>query len=232
MFLLQRYTVCPLCVLHSSQCIRICLAQPLLVPSDVDIVMPGHFYQQHQSLWAWYIDWWDLHVFAFCWFFNLYGLFLTLNGSDLIAVVVNPFVSNLCLYKAVVKPNYIALGLIIMLPHSSFVSALLHCFILCLSVSSGSVFLCYPHHVDLPLVTSNQCHDVTHVGRMHSDTMVLPFKFVKHDVVEVGHFWRVAVLLCLTSRSSTGLPLYALRKSLYALRGPWVMHKEWIVKHV
>ena len=73
-----------------------------------------------------------------------------------------------------------------MLPYCSFISVLLHCLLLCLSVSSGSVLLCSPHHVDLPLVTLNQCRGVTrHVGRIHYDTTTLPSEAVKHHVVEI-----------------------------------------------
>ena len=72
-----------------------------------------------------------------------------------------------------------------MLPHYSFVCVLLHSLLFCISVSSSSVLVCSPRHVDLPLVMSNQCHDVTHVCRIHCDTMALPFEVVKHDVIEV-----------------------------------------------
>ena len=72
-----------------------------------------------------------------------------------------------------------------MLSYYSFISVLLHCLLLCLSLSSSSILLCCPQYVDLPLVMSNQCHDVIHVGRIHCDVIVLPFAIFKHDVVEV-----------------------------------------------
>ena len=34
-------------------------------------------------------------------------------------------------------------------------------------------------------MTSNQRHDVTHVGRIHRDTMTFSFDVVKHDLIEV-----------------------------------------------
>ena len=34
-------------------------------------------------------------------------------------------------------------------------------------------------------MTTNQCHDVTNVGRIHHDTMPFPYIFLKHDVIEV-----------------------------------------------
>ena len=87
--------------------------------------------------------------------------------------------------KVVVRPNFIAQALTIMLPHDSFVGVLLHCLLLLLNISPSTVLLCCPHHVDLPPVPADQCHDVSHVGRVHLDTMALPFEVVKHDVVEV-----------------------------------------------
>ena len=90
-------------------------------------------------------------------------------------------------YEIVVRPNYIAQqGLIIMLSHYSFISVLLRCLLLLLSASSGSILLCSPQHVDLPLMTSNQSHDATHVGRINGNTMPFPFEVVKHDGIEVG----------------------------------------------
>ena len=81
-------------------------------------------------------------------------------------------------YKIVVRLNYIVQGLI-------FISALLCCLLVLYSVSSSSVLLCSSQHVDLPLRTSNQSYDVTHVCRIHGDTMPFPFEVVKYDVIEV-----------------------------------------------
>ena len=81
-------------------------------------------------------------------------------------------------YEIVVGPNCIAQGLHIMLPHYSFIRVLLHCLLLFCSVCASSILLCSPQHVDLPLVMTNQCHDVTHVGRIHRDTMAFPFEVV------------------------------------------------------
>mmetsp|Transcript_2847 Transcript_2847/g.5764 ORF Transcript_2847/g.5764 Transcript_2847/m.5764 type:complete len:236 (-) Transcript_2847:640-1347(-) len=87
--------------------------------------------------------------------------------------------------KVVVGPNCIGQALTIMLPHDNFIRVLLHCLLLLLSISPSLILLCCPHHVDLPLVPANQCHDVSHVDRVYRDTMALPFEVVKHDVVEV-----------------------------------------------
>ena len=88
-------------------------------------------------------------------------------------------------YEIVVGPNCIAQGLTVVVSYYSFISVLLYCLLHFCSASSSSVLLCSPQHVDLSLVTSNQCHNVTHVGRICCDTMALLFELVKHYVVEV-----------------------------------------------
>ena len=91
--------------------------------------------------------------------------------------------------NVVVRSNCIAQGLIAMLPYyMSFISVLLHSLLLLCSVCASSFLFCSPQHVDLPLVTSNQCHDVTHIGRIHRDTLALPFEVVKHDGIEIDSF--------------------------------------------
>ena len=72
-----------------------------------------------------------------------------------------------------------------MLPCYSFASVLLHCLLLLFSVRASSLLLCCPQHVDLSLMSTDQYHDVTHVCRIHHDTMTSPFEVVKHDVVQV-----------------------------------------------
>ena len=84
-----------------------------------------------------------------------------------------------------------------MLPHYSFVSVLLHSLPLCLSVCTGSVLLYCLHHVDLPLMTFNQYHDVTHTCIIYGDTIVLPFKFIKHDVIDVDPLLKCSSVLML-----------------------------------
>ena len=88
-------------------------------------------------------------------------------------------------YKIIVGQNCITQSLTVMLLHCSFICVLLCSILLFLRVSSSSVLLCSPHHVDLPFVTPNQCHDAPYVGRIHGDTMTFPLKVFKHDVVEV-----------------------------------------------
>ena len=88
-------------------------------------------------------------------------------------------------YGIVVEPNCISQRLCIILPHYSFICTLLLSLLLLYSVHTSSVLLCSPQHVDLPLVMSNQCHDVTHVGRIDRDIMTFPFEIFKHDVIEV-----------------------------------------------
>ena len=90
-----------------------------------------------------------------------------------------------------------------MLPYYSFKCVLLHSLLLCFRASSSSVLLCCPHHVDLPPMTANQWHDVTHVGRICGDTMSLPFEFLKHGAIEDDYFWKVVVFWCLTTMSDT-----------------------------
>ena len=87
--------------------------------------------------------------------------------------------------KVVVRTNWISQWLTVMLPHYNFISVLLYPLLLFLIIRASSVLLGCPHHVDLPLATSNQCHDVTHVSRIHGDKMALLFEFLKHDAVEV-----------------------------------------------
>ena len=99
--------------------------------------------------------------------------------------------------KVVVRPTCIAQGLIARLPHFSFVRVLLHSLLLLCSVRAYSILLCSPQHVDLPLVTSNKCHDVTHVGRIHRDTMALPFEVIKHDVIEIDSLLKGCSVLML-----------------------------------
>ena len=54
-----------------------------------------------------------------------------------------------------------------------------------LSVCARLILLYGPHYVDISLVKSNQCCDVTHVGRIHRATIAMLYEFVKHDVLEV-----------------------------------------------
>ena len=88
-------------------------------------------------------------------------------------------------YEVVVGPNCIAQGFSVMLPHCSFIGVLLHSLLLLCSVSANSILLCTPQYVDLPLVLTNQCHDVSHVSRIYGDTMTFSSEVIKHDVIEV-----------------------------------------------
>jgi len=113
------------------------------------------------------------------------------------------------LNKFVVRTNCIGQALTIMLPHYSFIHVLLHCLLLLLSISPSLILLCCPHHVDLPLVPADQCHDVSHVGRIHCETMALSFEVVKHDAVEAdpllkGYSVLILDLQILISSASVG----------------------------
>ena len=101
------------------------------------------------------------------------------------------------LSDVVVEPNCIAQGLCIMLPHYNFIGILLRFLLLCCSVCVSSILLCSPRHVDLPLVMSDQCHDVYHVGRIHCDTMAFPFEVFKHDVIKIDSLLKGCSVLML-----------------------------------
>ena len=118
---------------------------------------------------------------------------------------------SLC--KILVQPNCIAKELTVVLAHYSFISFLLHSFLLLLLflyVGSSSVLLCSPHHVDLPFMTSNQCHDVTHGSRIHRDAPALPFEVFNHNDVKIDPLLKGCSVLMLdiqilVSISSIGL---------------------------
>ena len=100
-------------------------------------------------------------------------------------------------YKMVAGPNCIAQRICIKLPHYSFVRVLLCCLLLCCSVSASSILVRSPHHVALSLVTFDQCHDVTRVGRIHGDAMLFLFEVFKYDVIEVDSLLKGCSVLML-----------------------------------
>ena len=87
----------------------------------------------------------------------------------------------------------LAQELTVMLPHHSVVGVLLHFW----SISSGSVILYYPCHIHFPSMASNKCHDTTHVDRINSNTMSLPFELLEYGAVEVDSLLKGCSILML-----------------------------------
>ena len=88
------------------------------------------------------------------------------------------------------------------LPCYSFMRVLLWSLLLLYyySVCSNSILLYCLRYIHSLLVMSNQCHNVTHISRIHGDKPSLPHEFLDHGIIEVDPLLKgcsAALMLCL-----------------------------------
>jgi hypothetical protein len=70
------------------------------------------------------------------------------------------------------------------LPINEIVCTLLNQFYT-INVGAGTVCLHHIHHVDTSHVVAGHCHDVTHVGVVHGDAVVIVIEVIEHKQQQV-----------------------------------------------
>ena len=81
----------------------------------------------------------------------------------------------------------------------------------------------------MPFVTSNLCHDVTHVisiCTVHATVIYLPFSLNDSNITlyRFTYFCRFEVVVCLSLKSSSLAPPYTQVNNLYVFKGPLITH--------